>query len=273
LKATQEENVRAAADVLELTQRRQQYGLTTDLDVNQARTQLDETQRQLPIYDKQVQQAMNALSVLTGQNPGALDAMLSAVKPLPPINLGVRALDASYLTRWASLFYSVGPSISVPIFEGGRLTANLKLARAETEEAALHYRGAVLNALREVEDGLVAYRTDRAARDRLADTVSSAEQTLYLARDQYSHGLTAFIQVLDAERTLVSQRQQLVQADAQIVNDVVALYRALGGGWQESAGDVPAPAVPALPPMAPGMLDSVAASAEPIKENSGGQPH
>lgn len=59
-------------------------------------------------------------------------------------NLGVRALDASYLTKWASLFYSVGPSISLPIFQGSRLTAGLRLARAQTEEVALHYRGTVL---------------------------------------------------------------------------------------------------------------------------------
>ena len=86
-------------------------------------------------------------------------------------NFGLRALDASYLTNWASAFYSFGPSISLPIFQGGRLTANLRLARAQQAEAALSYRGTVLNALREVEDALVGYRTDRAARDKLAETV------------------------------------------------------------------------------------------------------
>lgn len=91
----------------------------------------------------------------------------------------------------------------------------------------------------------------------------SAELTLYLARNQYSNGLSAFIQVLDAERTLESQRQQLVQADVQLVNDVVALYRALGGGWEQSAGDVKVSSVPELPPIAPAALDSVAAPATP----------
>jgi outer membrane protein, multidrug efflux system len=151
----------------------------------------------------------------------------------------------------------------VPIFQGGRLTANLQLARAQTEEAALHYRGMVHNAPREVEDALVAYRTDRTARDRLANSVRSAKLTLYLARNQYSHGLTVFIQVLDAERTLASQRQQPVQTDMQIVNDVVALYRALGGGWEQSAGDVKTPPVPALPPIVPGGLNTFATLAAP----------
>jgi multidrug efflux system outer membrane protein len=89
--ATQQENVRAAADALELTQRRQQRGLTTELDVEQARTQLEDTERQLPGFEKQTQQAMNALSVLTGQTPGALDAMLAGAEKLPrtPAVIGV----------------------------------------------------------------------------------------------------------------------------------------------------------------------------------------
>ena len=174
-------------------------------------------------------------------------------------NLGLRALDVSYLTSWASHFYSFGPSISLPIFEGGKLTANLRVARAQTEEAALAYRGAVLNALREVENALVAYRTDRVARDKTGETVSSAEPTLYLARNRYEHGLSDFIQALDSERTLVSARQQLVQADIALTNDVVALYAALGGGWEKHAGDITVPPIDPTPPLSPAAADSLAA--------------
>ncbi len=95
-------------------------------------------------------------------------------------NVGLRALDASFLTNWASLFYTMGPSVSLPIFQGGKLTATLRVARAQQAQAALAYRGTVLNALREVENALVAYRTDRVARDRLAGTLRSSEQALYL---------------------------------------------------------------------------------------------
>ncbi len=174
-------------------------------------------------------------------------------------NLGIRATDASYLTRWASHFYSAGPSISLPIFQGGRLTAGLRLARAQQAGAALQYRSTVLNALREVEDALVAYRTDRDERAKLADTVRTAADTLYLAGSRYSAGLSDFIQVLDAERTLISTRQQVVQQDMVLADDVVALYRALGGGWQDSGASPPAPHVPAAPPPVPAALDSVAA--------------
>jgi NodT family efflux transporter outer membrane factor (OMF) lipoprotein len=305
LTAAQQENIRAATDALNLTQRSQQKGLTTDLDVEQARTQLDDSKRQLPGYEKQQLQAMNALSVLTGQPPGALDAMLAAPGPLPPTpavidvglpaslarrrpdirqaeaqlhaatagigvavasfypdisltgNLGIRAVDASYLTNWASHFYSAGPSVSLPIFQGGRLTANLRMARAQAAEAALHYRATVLNALREVEDDLVAYRTDRAARDQLVDTVRSADLSFYLAKSRYTHGLSDFIQVLDAERTLTTDRQQLVQAEITLADDVIALYRAVGGGWQD--GPAPAPTVDTSIPITPAALDAVAA--------------
>jgi NodT family efflux transporter outer membrane factor (OMF) lipoprotein len=306
LAASQQENVRTAQAAFDLTDKRQRQGLATDLDVEQARTQLADTEYQLPGYEKQSQQAINRLSVLTGQPPGALDAMLGPAAPLPvppamigigvPSDLarrrpdvreaeaqlhaatanvgvavasfypdvsltgsfGLRALDASYLTNWASAFYSFGPSVSLPIFQGGRLTAGLRLARAQQAEAALAYRGTVLNALREVEDALVAYRTDRAGRDKLAETVRSGETTLYLARDSYTHGLADFIQVLDAERTLTGARQQLVQADELLVGDVVALYDALGGGWEAGAGDLQASVDPA-PPVVPAALDAVAA--------------
>jgi NodT family efflux transporter outer membrane factor (OMF) lipoprotein len=308
LAASQQENIRTAQEALDLTQRRQQLGLATDLEVEQARTQLDDYQRQLPAYEKQLQQSMNSLSVLTGQPPGALDSMLSAEAPLPAIpqvvgigipsalarrrpdvreaearlhaatanegvavanfypdisltgNLGLRATDASYLTNWASHFYSIGPSISLPIFQGGSLTASLSLARAEVGESALNYRQTVLDALREVEDALVAYRTDRAARDKLQDTVRSGELALYLARSQYVNGLANFIQFLDTQRTLTSSRQQLVQANVTLANDVVALYTALGGGWEDSASEMQAPPpIDPAPPIAPAALDSVAA--------------
>lgn len=177
-------------------------------------------------------------------------------------NLGIRALDASYLTNWASHFYSAGPSLSLPIFQGGKLTADLHMARAQEAAATLNYRAAVLNALREVENALVAYRTDRAARDKLIDEVSASEQSVYLASNSYSHGLTNFLQVLDAQRTAISARQQLIQANVTLINDVVALYNALGGGWQETDTAIPVPVIDTALPPVPGALDSVAANTE-----------
>jgi multidrug efflux system outer membrane protein len=134
------------------------------------------------------------------------------------------------------------------------------MARAQEAEATLAYRGTVLNALREVEDALVAYRTDQVGRDKLAVAVKSGETALYLARDSYTHGLADFIQVLDAERTLVGSRQQLVQADVMLTNDVVSLYDALGGGWEEDAGSSKSSPIDNAPPITPAALDSTAAA-------------
>jgi NodT family efflux transporter outer membrane factor (OMF) lipoprotein len=311
LLASQQENVAAAQSSLDLTQRQQRQGLATQLDVDQALTQLGDNQARLPGYEKQEQQAINQLSVLVGQPPGALDALLTPNAPMPTVpqvvgvgvpaelarrrpdireaeaelhaatanvgvatasfypdislsgNGGLRAIDASYLTNWASLFYAFGPSISLPIFQGGRLTASLRMARAKEAQAALKYRGTVLNALGEVENALVAYRTDRTARDRLAATIRSGEDALYLARDSYKNGLSNFLQVLDAERTLVQSRQQLIQADVTLTDDVIALYNALGGGWQETTVTSNAPTIDLSTPFTPAALDSVAAAPPP----------
>lgn len=307
LAASQEGNIAVAQDALSLTQERQQQGLTSLLDVDQARTQLSNDQHLLPGFEQQVQQAMNRLSVLIGQPPGAVDAMLATPAPLPIIppimgigvpsslarrrpdirqaeaqlhaatanegvamasfypdisltgDFGLRAIDATYLTNWASAFYAFGPSISLPIFQGGRLMASLRLARAQEVEAALNYRNTVLNALREVEDALVAYRTDLASRDKLAETVASAESTLSLARDRYVHGVADFIQVLNAEETLTTTRQSLVQADVTLTDDIVTLYTALGGGWQDSVDEIPKAQVAGNPPTLPAAADSLAA--------------
>ena len=176
-------------------------------------------------------------------------------------SLGIRATDASYLTRWASHFYSVGPSLSLPIFQGGALTANLRLNRAQAIEAGLHYRATVLNALREVEDSLVAFRADRVERDRLADELTAAQDTLQLASSRYAHGISDYLQVLDAERSLESARQQLVQQDMTLANDVVSLYRALGGGWEAPGATSQAPKPSGAPPATPAAADSIGAGA------------
>lgn len=169
---------------------------------------------------------------------------------------GLRATDGSYLTNWASLFYSAGPTISLPIFEGGTLVANLKTARAEQAAAALNYRATVLSALREVEDALIALRTDRSSRDQTAATEQAAEFEFYLSNNRFTHGLSSYLQVLDSERSLVSAREQLAQANVQLATDAGVLYTSLGGGWTNTP--VNAPKVTAVPPPLPAAADSVA---------------
>ena len=278
------DNIRAEQDIVQFTHQRQVQGLTTDLDVLTATSQLRSGESELPTYEQQAIMAANRLAVLLGQSPGSLDQELTAVTPIPPLppevpvglpaslarrrpdireaeaqlhaataavgvsvaqlfpdvsltgSVGTRAGRANYIARWNSLFYSVGPSISVPIFEGGRLVAAVRLSRAEQAESLLQYRKVVLNALENVENSLASYRTEQARRLSLQQSLQSAELSLTLARERYEHGLTTFIDVLNAERTLVNTREQLIQSTTMATTDLVSLYKALGGGWQDDVG-------------------------------------
>jgi outer membrane protein, multidrug efflux system len=147
-------------------------------------------------------------------------------------SVGTRATQAKYLAHWSSLFWSVGPSISLPIFEGGALRANVRIAKAQAGEAALQYRSTVLKALQDVDNALVSYRTDQDRREALTRTVEANRISLQLATDSYRKGLASFITVLDAERQLAETRQQLAQSTVSVTTDLIAVYKALGGGWQ-----------------------------------------
>lgn len=149
--------------------------------------------------------------------------------------VGMRASKASYLAHWSSLFWSVGPSISLPIFEGGQLRANVRVAKAEAGAAALQYRQTVLSALQDVDNALVTYRTEQDRRAALVRTVEANRISLQLATDSYRKGLTAFVTVLDAERQLAQTREQLAQSTVNVTTDLIAVYKSLGGGWQDDA--------------------------------------
>ena len=146
--------------------------------------------------------------------------------------LGVRNTDASYLDDWSSHFFSISPSLSIPIFQGGRLVSSVKLARAQQASAALDYRQTVLTALQDVENALVSYRADQQQVTALDETTGALQRTFDLASDSYRQGLTTFLDVLDAQRQLAQAKAQSVQARTQSALDLVALYKALGGGWE-----------------------------------------
>jgi outer membrane protein, multidrug efflux system len=154
------------------------------------------------------------------------------------------SLDASFgtqaehpldLTRWASRFFSLGPTLNVPIFEGGKLKAMVQLADVRQKEAAVDYAKTVLSALHDVENALIAYNTEGARRLDLEATAARNRNTLALARQRYTSGLTTFLDVLDAERSLQQTELALADSDAAKTTDLIALYKALGGGWQTAA--------------------------------------
>jgi NodT family efflux transporter outer membrane factor (OMF) lipoprotein len=149
---------------------------------------------------------------------------------------GLRNIGTRYLLDWQSRFYTFGPSVSLPIFHGGALVANVRLSRAQAAEAALAYRKTVLNALQEVEDALTAVHEDANRIESLKDTVGADHRALEVELDAYRHGVISYINVLTVQLQESQAREQLAQAALTQSTDLVKLYKALGGGWENAPG-------------------------------------
>ena len=144
---------------------------------------------------------------------------------------GYQSETVGQLTQWASRFYSLGPTLELPVFDLGRWkTVALQDVRAK--EAALAYAATVLNALHEVENARAAYGADQDRRAWLESTVAQNRDAWLLARQRYDGGVASFIEVLDAERTLQQNQLSLADTSTEVGDDLVRLYRALGGGWE-----------------------------------------
>ncbi len=155
-------------------------------------------------------------------------------------NVEFNALDLKDLWKGSSLQYVLGPSLSIPIFEGGRLKSTLQLREIQQQEAAITYHKTVLQAWHEVVNALVAYRTEQQRRARLKDQVDHSRRALALSRARYNTGVIDFITVLDAERTLLQAELQYAQSTTNVSTNVVQLYKALGGGWEQTFPEEPA---------------------------------
>ena len=147
-------------------------------------------------------------------------------------SLGLQALKAKDLGNWAARQYGLGPTISIPIFEGGRLRATLALRKTEQQEAALNYQQTVLQAWHDVNNAMIAYAAEQHRHDALVGAENQDRLALRLARERYTQGVADFLNVLDAERTLLAAQQQLADSSVTISSNLVQLYKALGGGWE-----------------------------------------
>jgi outer membrane protein TolC len=136
-------------------------------------------------------------------------------------------------------------SVSWPLFDGGAADAQVRTQQAALEQARAAYQGAVLSALQEVEDALVALQGDRERLDRLQSAAASATNAAELARQRYSGGLVDFQTVLDTQRSQLSTQDSVASANADVSADHVRLFKALGGGWQ------PEPALAEASPNSP----------------------
>jgi multidrug efflux system outer membrane protein len=124
---------------------------------------------------------------------------------------------------------------TLPIFNAGRLRANVRATKAQQQQALLAYKQAIQQAFREVSDALIAVRKNREVRQDRKKRFLAAEAQEELAKVRYFGGVTSYLEVLIAEQSRFGAALTLVQAQGKELFAVVALYRALGGGWQTEA--------------------------------------
>jgi NodT family efflux transporter outer membrane factor (OMF) lipoprotein len=151
-------------------------------------------------------------------------------------SLGVSGDDVSALSNRHNGFWSIGPSASWLLFDAGRVRANIAIQTAAQEEAVLNYRSTILRALNEVENALTAYVAEQQHRRALVRVVAAERRALDLSTELYKQGETDFLNVLVAQRSLYSSEDALVQSDRNVASNLVRLYLALGGGWDEADG-------------------------------------
>jgi outer membrane protein TolC len=144
----------------------------------------------------------------------------------------VESLRLTNLFSPTSAAFAVGPSISIPIFEGGQLRGVLALRESRQREAAIFFQKTVLQAWKEVDDALTAYREAQRRRADVARSVTENQAALQAARQRYSEGAIDFLNVITTQAQLLQSENDLADSDTQIATYLVNLYRALGGGWE-----------------------------------------
>jgi NodT family efflux transporter outer membrane factor (OMF) lipoprotein len=147
-------------------------------------------------------------------------------------SFGLQALQLKHAFDLNSNQYSVGPNLTIPIFEGGHLRSTLQLREAQQQEAAVNFQKTVLQAWHDVDNALTAYRAEQTRRDELIGAVAENRRALMLAQSRYTQGVADFLTVLDAERSLLATQEQLAESTTTVSSNLVALYKALGGGWE-----------------------------------------
>ena len=156
----------------------------------------------------------------------------------PKLNLtGAISLQGDAINswfNWTNRLWSLGPSASWQLFDSGRIRANVMQQQSIKNQSLIAYRQTVLSALQEVEDALVAVNREREHQQALRQAREADQRALNLARDLYTAGQTDFTSVLLAEQTLYTADDALTQSTKALATNLVALYKALGGGWQTS---------------------------------------
>ena len=281
--AVAEANLEAQNETYRLTQWRYEAGLSDELAVQQARYNLENARSQIPTFRTGLEEAMNRLAVLLGEQPGKVHDELEKQKPIPVIplrvavgvpaetlrrrpdvrraerelaaqtarigaatadlypkftlsgSIGLEALSLTNLSSSSTRTLSGGPGITWAIFDAGAIHQNIEVQSALQEQYFIAYEAAVLSALEEVENALVAYAEQQQRRQSLSEAAQAAQKAVELARQKYEAGLTDFSNVLEAQRSLLSFQNELAQSEGTVTSNLVSLYKAVGGGWTSMA--------------------------------------
>lgn len=260
-------------------------GETSQLDLEQASTQLNQTKATIPQLTLNLKKQKNALGLLLGETPDKVDSYLgeNSAIPQPPdtvftgvpidllrqrpdvrnaeytaakqsANIGVAkaslypsfSLNGFFGTsannngnaslndvfNWDNAVLSGGGSFLFPVFNYGRITNQVRVQDAVFQQALLDYQNQVLAAQKEVEDGLAEYNYSTEQADFLSKATTSSKEASRLSMLQYKAGQTDFTTVLNAEQAELSNEDSYVSAKGNIVLGAIAIYRALGGGWE-----------------------------------------
>jgi NodT family efflux transporter outer membrane factor (OMF) lipoprotein len=278
-------NVQVQQDSLNIANVRFKAGGTTELDVQQARAQLTNTQALIPALVQSRRQAQYQLCTLLGIPPQQLDEMLGGTTqpiPAPPDSIaigipaellrrrpdirraegiaaaqcaqigvatadllphfqlfgtiGYAAENPGDLVNESSLIYQAGTGLRWDIFNYGRITNSVRVQDARFEQALVQYQNTVLQAQQEVANSINAFLRSREQQRLLAESVTAAVRSVELANTQYKAGGADFIRVLNATQFLVQQQDQLAVTQINEAAAVIALNKALGGGWELRQG-------------------------------------
>ncbi|MDR5817254.1 efflux transporter outer membrane subunit [Caballeronia sp. LZ033] len=276
------QNLAIARDSVKLTQVRVREGVTTDLDVANARAQSETIESLIPTLESHRDTDINAIGLLLAEQPGALQSMLADTHATPTLprqvpvgfpselaqrrpdirkaeaqlhaatasigmakadfyprialngSAGFQSLQLSNFADWTSGQFVVGPSITFPIFEGGRLKGTLQLREAQQQEAAIVYKHTVLDAWREVDDALLVYDAEQRRHARLTNVVSLNQRALGIAQQRYKAGALDYLDVLNVQKQLLDAQSKLEESKATAAENLITLCKSLGGGWESS---------------------------------------
>jgi NodT family efflux transporter outer membrane factor (OMF) lipoprotein len=277
-------NAKIQMEGLEIAQSRFRNGATSELDVTQARSLYESTLADIPQLQASVQRAKNALSILLGQPPGGVEALLCGPHKIPSASrkvaiglpaellrrrpdirsaelnaaaesarigvaeadlyprfvllgdIGVQASDAARLFAPGSLAYIAGPGFRWSILNYGRITNNVRAQDARFQQALVNYENTVLKAAQEVEDALIGFLKAQESAVALQRSVNAAQASVELSIIQYREGAENFQRVIDSQTRLLTEMNRLAETRSSIAANLIAVYKALGGGWEVGEG-------------------------------------